>query len=136
MWGVHGQATYSFNPKWGATVGLGYNWAEQDMTKYSKLNILGGVTWTPCDRMALDDKFTFNVQALAGMQMLKSEYDMSGYSSSNKSTDFTAMIGPRVDYRLNPNWYLGAGFYYNPVFSDNIAHNYQATFGVRYDFRF
>jgi hypothetical protein len=135
MWGVKAELNRYFSCKFGATVDIGYNFASVQETDYTKLNILGGVSWAPVEKWGLDKKITFSVHALGGVQFLKSKYDYMGFSSEDKNTAFTAAVGPRLEFKLKDKLYVGAGAEYMPVFGENkTANNYRLFAGVRYDF--
>lgn len=135
MWGVKAGLTRYFSCKLGATIDLGYNSGSILDTKYSKFNLLAGLSWAPNEKWGLDKKFTFSVHALAGVQFLKSKYEYMGFSSEDKNTAFTAAVGPRVDFKLKDKFYVGAGAEYMPVFGENkTANNYRVFAGMRYDF--
>ena len=135
MWGVKAELTRFFSCKFGATLDLGYNFGNIQETDYSKLNLMGGLTWAPNEKWGLDKKFTFSVHALAGVQFLKSKYEYMGFSDEQKNTAFTAAVGPRLDFKLKDKLYVGAGAEYTPVFGENkTANNYRIFAGMRYDF--
>jgi len=135
MWGVKAELTRYFSCKFGATLDLGYNFGSILDTKYSKLNLLGGLSWVPAEKWGLDKKFTFSVHALAGVQFLKSKFEYMGISDEQKNTSFTAAVGPRLDFKLKDKLYVGAGAEYMPVFGDDkTANNYRFFFGARFQF--
>ncbi len=135
MWGVKAELTRYFSCKFGATLDVGYNFGNDEQNDYTKLNLLGGITWAPVEKWGLDKKLTFSVHALAGVQFLKSKYEYMGFSSEDKNTSFTAAVGPRLDFKLTDKLYVGAGAEYMPVFGeDKTANNYRFFAGMRYDF--
>ncbi len=135
MWGIKAELNRYFSCKFGATVDVGYNFGSIQDTKYSKINLLGGISWAPNEKWGLDKKFTFSVHALAGVQFLKSKYESMGYSNEDKNTAFTAAVGPRLDFKLKDKFYVGAGAEYMPVFGENkTANNYRVFAGMRYSF--
>jgi len=135
MWGVKAELTRFFSCKFGATLDVGYNFGNDEQNDYTKLNLLGGVTWAPVEKWGLDKRFTFTVHALAGVQFLKSKYEYMGYSDEQKYTSFTAAVGPRLDFKLSDKLYVGAGAEYMPVFGDDkTANNYRFFGGVRLSF--
>jgi len=135
MWGIKAELTRFFSCKFGGTIDVGYNFGNDEQNDYTKLNLLGGVTWAPMEKWGLDKKFTFSVHALAGVQFLKSKYEYMGYSDEQKNTAFTAAVGPRLDFKLKDKFYVGAGAEYMPVFGENkTANNYRVFAGMRYSF--
>jgi hypothetical protein len=132
MFGGNVNYTHFFHRKVGATVDIGYNWKEVDPVKYTKFNLLAGVTLVPCDKLALNDNFTLSVHALGGLQWLKAKYDMGNDQDAEKA--FTIDVGPRFDWRIGDNIFLGIGGAYNPVFGDfKTANNWKVNAGVRFD---
>jgi hypothetical protein len=135
MWGAMVNYSWFIDRRFGATLEIGYNRGSIQMNDYSKLNLMGGITYVPCNRVGLSSEFTVSVHALAGMQFLKSEYSFGNNSFSNTDNAFTLALGPRLDYKFSGSIGAGLGIDYNPVFTDNnTANNFRLSAGIRFDF--
>lgn len=135
MWGAMVNYSWFIDRRFGATLEIGYNRGSIQMNDYSKLNLMGGITYVPCNRVGLQSDFTVSVHALAGMQFLKSEYSFGNNSFSNTDNAFTLALGPRLDYKFSGSIGAGLGIDYNPVFTDNnTANNFRLSAGIRFDF--
>lgn len=115
----------------GLTLDAGLTSGSQFNVDYSKLNVLGGVTYIPFKRMGLNNKFTFSLDALAGIASVTAK---SG-SYKSTGTNLAGELGAKASYNLTHHFGIAAGAAINPVFArGNTSTNYRLFAGVRLGF--
>lgn len=127
--------THMLGKHWGITGDVGFTVGSQYDNDYSKINIMAGPTWFPCDMGSFSDPFSVNAHLYVGLFSITSKYSYQGNTNKNSENYFTGLIGIDGYYNLNPKLSIKVGANYNLNFQQgNTAKNYLFDAGVRIGF--
>ena len=133
--GGYASYTHMFGKHWGITGDVGLTVGSQFDNDYTKLNIVAGPTFFPCDYASFADPFSFNAHLYVGLSNITSKYNFMGNTDKNSESYFTSVIGIDGFYNFNKKLSVKAGANLNLNFQEgNTSKNYLFDLGVAYRF--
>jgi hypothetical protein len=133
--GGYASYTHMFGKHWGITGDLGLTVGSQFDNDYTKLNIMAGPTFFPCDHASFDDPFSVNAHLYVGLSSITSKYSNMGTDYKNSENYFTGLIGIDGFYNLNSKLSIKVGANYNLNFTEgNTSKNYLFDAGLAFRF--